>query len=258
MRPFRSLPLKINFAILATAVAVSIVFASILYSVELRRGEEQIKRIQLLLETVFKQKINDLANELFARQERALLATLRDIEAVDEVVGVSVYEDNGELFVTSNSRLNTIYPKGSITAIGNESVFKTFEEKGQYYGVYVDLIEVIGNRIGYIVFFYDLSKLKKESIQTLSIIFVLPITTALLMAMLLNLFLYRSVIQPVSILRNAMRKVETGHLGETVEHLARDEIGDMGAAFNDMSLKLQKGTEVLMEAGEKYRSILQR
>ncbi len=255
----RSLPWKINIAIFTTAIAISAFFVFILLHLEITRGEEQIKRINLLLETVYKQKLDDLANELFAGQKRALHATLQEIQAVDGIVGVSVYEGNGKLFVSSNSDLNSIFSEKQFEEIGKPAIFKTVvaQDHERYFGIYATRIEVIGKKIGSIVFFYDLSKLKQESRKAITILFLLPTAIVLFIVMLLNLFLFRSIIRPVSLLHNAMRKVEEGHWGATVSLPGRDEIGDMGAAFNDMSLKLRTGHEALIEAEEKYRGIFE-
>ncbi len=257
MMVFRSLPWKINTAIFATAVAISVFFVLILYHLEMTRTNEQMKRINLLLETVYKQKLDDLANEVFARQERALKATLHEIKAVDGIIGVSVYDDNGTLFASSDDRLDTVFSQKKFNDTGRQAVFETIQDQNNYYAVYASLIEVIGKKIGSIVFFYDLSKLKQESRNAVALLLLLPIATVLFIAILLNLFLVRSVTRPVSILHNAMRKVEDGQLGVTVDLPGKDEIGDMGAAFNDMSRKLRSGHEALIEAEEKYRGIFE-
>ncbi len=252
-----SLPVKINTAIITTAVVISLLFVLILYPMEINRREDQIKRIQLLLDTVFKQKINDLANELFARQDRALKATLGEMQTADGIVGVCVFDDTGRLFLSTNQQLHGVFPTEKIKGIDHAPTFETVNHQNRSLAVYANIIEVIGKKIGYIVIYYDLAKLENEARQAVTVIVVLLVATALLMAALLNLFLFRSVIQPVSVLRNAMRRVEAGHLGETVILPAKDEIGDMGSAFNDMSLKLRMGREALIQAEEKYRSIFE-
>jgi PAS domain S-box-containing protein len=253
----RSLPFKINTAIITTAVVISTLFIISLYPLELNRRENQIKRIHLLLDTVFKQKINDLANELFAKQERALAATVKEVGAVDGIVGVSIYDDTGRLFLSSNHQLNTPVAQEIIRRIEKEPLFESLRKGGRSLGVYANIIEVIGKKIGYIVLCYDLAKIESESNKALSIFFFLLVAMILLMAVILNLFLFRSVIRPVSMLRNAMRRVEEGNLGETVTLTGKDEIGDMGSAFNDMSLKLRNGSEALIEAEKKYRGIFE-
>jgi PAS domain S-box-containing protein len=252
-----SLPFKINTAIVTTALVISLLFIAFLYSLEINRREDQVKRINLLLDTVFKQKINDLANELFSRQERALKATLNEMQAVDGIVGVCAYDETGRLFLTSNNQLHGLVKAEQIKNLEQKPIFKRVQRDGRSLGVYASIIEVIGKKIGYIAIYYDLSRLESESRKVVTLIAALLIATTLLMAILLNLFLFRSIIQPVSVLRNAMRRVEAGHLGETVILPGKDEIGDMGSAFNDMSHKLCQGREALIAAEEKYRSIFE-
>lgn len=256
MKP-RSLLLKINIAILTTATAVSLVFGLILYPLEIRRQADQVKRIHLLLETVFKQKRNDLANELFARQERALKASLDEIVAVDGIVGVNVFDKSGKLFLSSNDRYQRVVPKEAIEQAPTKTLFEKANLDDHPVGIYASVIEVIGKKIGYIVIFYDFSKIARDSQITVFILIGLVVATALLMALLMNLFLYRSVIQPVSLLRNAMSLVGKGLLGERVHLPIKDEIGEMGSAFNDMSIKLRDGREALIKAEEKYRGIFE-
>lgn len=254
---FRSLPFKINTAIFTTALIVSIFFVIILYPLELKRGEEQIKRINVLLETVFLQNNDDLANELFANQRRALKATLAEIQTVDRIVGVDIYNGEGQLLLRADDNFTSIFPVQNVTQEITEADFQTVLGDGHYLGVYTNVIEVIGRRIGYIVIYYDLSAVKQETQEAATMIFILPLATVLLMAVLLNLFLFKSIIHPVSVLRNAMRRVEEGHLGETIALSEQDEIGDMGNAFNDMSRKLRVSHEALLEAEEKYRTIFE-
>jgi len=77
------------------------------------------------------------------------------------------------------------------------------------------------------------------------------------MSVFLNFMLSRFVIRPVSLLHNAINKLQEGYLGETVDLPFRDEIGKMGAAFNEMSVKLHDGQVALKQAEEKYRSIFE-
>lgn len=252
-----SLLFKINIAIVTTATAVSIFFGLMLYPLEIRRQDDQIKRIHQLLETVFKQKRNDLANELFARQERALKASLDEIEAVHGIVGVNILDKSGNLFLSSNDLYREVFPKEAIEAEPNKTLFKKTQHDDQPVGIYGSVIEVIGKKIGYIVFIYDFEKIEQDSEKSVFILIGLVVVTALLMAVLLNLFLFRSVIQPVSMLRNAMSRVGKGWLGEKVHLPVKDEIGEMGSAFNDMSTKLKDGREALIEAEEKYRTIFE-
>lgn len=254
----RSLPVKINVAIITTAIVISIFFVIILYPMEIERRADQIQRINLLLDTVFQQKNNDLANELFAGQIRALQASLQSIQAVSGVAGVSIYNEAGQLFLSTNNTLNNAILKQTMFESETFSpFFSTTHVDKRYIGIYINRIEVIGKKIGQIIIFYDLAKLENDSRKAMSIIFILPIFTTLLMAGLLNLFLFRSIIQPVNLLRSAMGRVATGTLGEQISLPGKDEIGEMGLAFNNMSMTLRRGHKALVKAEEKYRSIFE-
>ncbi len=254
---FRSLQIKINTAIIIVAIAITVLFAGFLFPYEKRQRSDQIKRINLLLDTVFSQKRNDLANELFARQERALRATLEELKMVEGILGVSIHLPDGRLYMTTDSIFSKTIPEDRIKALESSSLLQIVSINHKSMGIYENIIEVIGDKIGFIAIYYDFAKLEREIRQSLVIFLSLLVATIVFMSILLNLFLSRSVIKPVSLLRNAMRKVEEGRLGETVRLQSRDEIGQMGSAFNDMSFKLKEGREALITAEEKYRSIFE-
>ena len=69
---YKSLRFKINIAIFITCLVIAIIFGAILYPFEIRRHDSHVKKIELLLDTIFQQKYEDFANEIFANQKRAL------------------------------------------------------------------------------------------------------------------------------------------------------------------------------------------
>jgi PAS domain S-box-containing protein len=257
MMRYKSLPIRINTAIVVIAFVIVILFGMFLYPLENRRAEDQVQRINLLLDTIFRQKLNDLANELFARQERALRASLDEIAKVDDVLGAAIYLPDGSAFM-SNHRSDGGHDPGlkRLQSLSG-SIFERLSNGNASVGVYLNRIEVIGQVIGYIAIYYDLTNLDREIWQSVYIFSCLLAATVLLMGLMLNRFLFRSIIKPVSLLRNAMRRVEEGGLGETVDLPRTDEIGDMGAAFNDMSVRLQQVHKAHIAAEEKYRSIFE-
>ena len=86
---YHSLPFKINGTTIITVFLVAFICIILQYPIEQRRFEGQSARIELLLDTIFKQKKDDLANELFAGQGRALQASLAEIkQASDDITRV--------------------------------------------------------------------------------------------------------------------------------------------------------------------------
>lgn len=254
----RSLPFKINTAILVTATVIALVFLAILYPVEKKRYANEIDRIFLLLDTIYKQKLNDLANEIFANQQRALQATLAEIKGIrEEIINVCLYKEDGQKYLCYDSTGGATLEQKDFARFGKEPVFKKGTAHGLPLGTYINSIEVIGNTVGYIAIYYNLSGIEKEGRNLLYVFFFLLLATTLIMALLQNMFLFQAIIKPVSILRNAMRRVEEGHLGETVRLPWSDEIGEVGMAFNDMSQQLLKNKQDIKKAEKKYRDIFE-
>ncbi|RME84351.1 MAG: sensor histidine kinase [Caldilineae bacterium] len=64
-----------------------------------------------------------------------------------------------------------------------------------------------------------------------------------LLALLLGIFLARTITRPVRALTEATRVIAAGALGHQVEVHARDEIGELAASFNQMSSDLARASE---------------
>ncbi len=257
MKP-QSLHFKINLVILVTAAVVASLFGAVLYPFEARRYDTQVERIHQLLDTVYLQKSDELANELFAGQERALLASLEEILQVGGMAAVSVHLPDGEVFLSTDDRFRAGLPEPErriLAARPSTFVKRVIGERSL--GVYARRIQVIGREIGYIRMYYDFARLEAEVSQSILLWVILAGTTLVLMAVLLHSLLSRLVIGPVTRLRTAMHLVEEGHLGETVRLSSVKEIGEMGVAFNKMSLRLKEVRENLVKAESKYRSIFE-
>lgn len=244
-------------AIFITCLVIAIIFGAILYPFEIRRHESHVKKIELLLDTIFQHKNEDIANEIFAGQKRALALTLKDILRVEGIAAASVYLPDGTLFLSTDAELTENIKVQNQNAAKSSPSFETGSYQGKSLGVYSRAIEVIGQKIGTVMIYYDFQELTKETRLSVTIFLTLLLTTLILISALLNFMLSRFVIRPVSLLRNAIEEIQDGHLGETVNLPFKDEIGKMGAAFNEMSVKLHHGQVALKEAEQKYRSIFE-
>jgi PAS domain S-box-containing protein len=253
----RSLRFKINIAIFITCLVIAIIFGTILYPFEIRRIDSHEKKIELLLDTIFQQKYEDFANEIFAGQKRALAVTLKDILKVEGIVAISIYMPDGELFLSTDTVFSERFKELNRNTGTRSDSFDTESYQGRSLGIYSREIEVIGQKIANIEIYYDFEELIKETRLSITIFLTLLLTTLILMSVLLNFMLSRFVIRPVSLLHNAMNKLQEGYLGETVSLPFKDEIGKMGAAFNEMSVNLHDGQVALKKAEEKYRSIFE-
>ncbi len=91
--------------------------------------------------------------------------------------------------------------------------------------------------LGWIHMYISRQKLmqkKREIIVQSSILFI----AMLLLAVLLTLAISRRLTRPIYTLLNHLKRVETGHLGEVIDDIEGNEIGDVQKGFNSMSRAL--------------------
>jgi signal transduction histidine kinase/CheY-like chemotaxis protein/HAMP domain-containing protein len=256
----KSLRFKINAAILVTCAIIVLIFWTLLYPFEMNRRNARLEEIQVLLETVFQQKRDELANEVFADQRLALKRTLEDMQKVQGIAILSVYDLDGNPVLSTEAFSPVAVPARERKAVHNGPVFEKRTLRGGSYLQYTTLIQVIGEEIGYLRMHYNLADMERESRVTLAFFVGLLLSTLVMMSLLLNVFLSRSVIRPASALRDAIRKVQGGHLGEQVDLRSDDEIGEMASDFNDMSSRLKEQHIALtnaIQAKDAYASRLE-
>ncbi len=254
----KSLGFKINAAIFITCFVIALIFGAILYPFELKRRRSHEKKVALLLDTIYQQKYEDLANEIYANQTRALNSTLNEIQKVEGISAISIYDPKGNLVLSTDAFFSENPGDKTVISSDGADFFNTVSYKGKSFGIYSRNIEVIGEKIATLKIYYDFEALNDETKRSILIFTTLLLTTLVLISGLLNLMLSRFVTRPVFLLRNALTKIQKGCLGETVDLPFNDEIGKMGIAFNEMSLELHEGQEEIKKAEEKYRSIFEK
>jgi len=247
---FHSLRFKINTAILLTCIVIAIFFSAFFYPFEVNRRQSRLERIQLLLSTIFEQRKEELANEIFANQKEALARSLTEIHDIKDITEVSIYDIDGRLLLSTNKTLNdSLRPSEKIILKKTPLVGKTIR-KGHSFVEFSSIIEIIGERVGYIKMYFDLAEMERESFSYILFSLTLMLSILLITSALLNLLLSRSVIRPAYKLRDAIRKVRLGQIGEQVNLTSMDEIGEIAADFNEMSTKLSEQHGELMNAIE--------
>jgi len=235
------LQVRTTVALILVVLGIAAIFFALVYPLEESRMSDQISRVRVLLETIYKQKRNDFANAIFNGQHIAILKTLQEIDnIVEEIDNACLYDQSGKVLYCS-SRSQEI-PAELLPAInaGSASVFSRFSREGNSYCGYLNGIEIIGERVGYLGIYYDLKQIIYGNRQLIVLATGLFLFGVLTVILLLNVFLFRSIITPLNLLRQGMRRVAEGSLGETVSLVCRGEIGDMGDTFNEMSIRLHQ------------------
>jgi signal transduction histidine kinase/ActR/RegA family two-component response regulator len=215
---------------------------------EQKRREGQLGNIEALLQAVYQQKREALANEMFAGQELAMQRSILDIQAVQQIVRVELYQLDGQFLLASDERPSRPLPEKLRNSLSESFSFTLQEKDRNSYAVFDSLVEIIGEKVGYIRIYYDLEDLQKEFYGMTFLILGIVAILILGGGIVANLILSHAVIKPTAKLSDAIRKVREGKLGEQVSIDSTDEIGSMAADFNDMSHRLFQKNEDLMGA----------
>ncbi len=233
----------------------------------------QYKEINTFLSVLFEQKREELANEIFARQNLALNSSVKDIIKVNGVSKAVIYNKKGNVLLSMGNNTDNEYTgqnsfkpennaghalknKESIKSLSEnqmklldkQPVFLTDIKGMKDTACYSDAIEVIGDRVGYITIYYDIHPVKQHIIEGITAFSFFVFLLAIFMSFFISFSLSRFIVKPILKLKKAMGRVEKGVLGAKVDLDSNDEIGEIGSAFNKMSEKLLKNNTALKTA----------
>jgi len=99
-------------------------------------------------------------------------------------------------------------------------------------------IEIIGEPVGFIRICYSLEALKHEQSRSMMLLGGLLGSILVVMLILLNLIMSRTVVKPILSLRNCMNRMEAGKFEPHVYRKSGDEIETLSTTFNRMALDL--------------------
>ncbi|MDQ7832913.1 MAG: ATP-binding protein [Desulfovibrionaceae bacterium] len=242
MRTLSALPLrsKINLAILLTFTVVALISGFFLSYYAAGKRQDALDHVQVLLQSVVAQRYESLANEIFARQDRAVAVTLDEMIKVRDVVGAAVFLPNGAVFGLAGHETGEPLPQQERSMLDGGARFFETVLGGQRVLCYAEAISMIGEDVGYLRITYSPEHLDRQG-RTMAMIFLSALGVNLVVMLgLLHWLLRRAVLGPVDQLRGAMERVRGGRPGETVALDTGDEIGGMARSFNAMSLALKE------------------
>jgi PAS domain S-box-containing protein len=230
---------KANAAILITFLLIAIIYVVIQLPFQHRVMKSALKHNEVLLQSLVERDREPLANEIFEGRTRAIMIRLAQMRQVDGILNISVFDNAGRLMVSEGTG-------PAQTDLAPEDIpvppAKALMQKGKIGGksalVYVQAIEVIRERIGFIRIHYSLADIDHQQRMSYLIFGGLLGTIFIIMLVLLNFILSRVVISPITSLRDAMQRMISGALGGQVEVTSKDEIGDLTTTFNKMSADL--------------------
>ena len=187
---YHGLPFKINITTIITVLLVVIICIILQYPIEQRRFQGQSARTELLLDTIFKQKKDALANELFAGQERALQASLDEIkQAIEDITLVCLYPVRGTERLCSG--VDNYHPVSfAQLPEGDRHHFEELSLNNRWTGMYQRGIEVIGDKLGNLVIYYDFESILLENTRILFYFGLVTLVASVIILLLLNIYLF--------------------------------------------------------------------
>lgn len=236
-----SLTYKLNFAIAVTTVVIMVVTAAVSVDIYRKRLSSTTESINLLLETLIQRDLEPLANELFEGRTRALNLRLAQIKKVPGMLEISIYDATGELLASTRGTEGhpiTHLPTEDIQAIENGSLSRhgNWEEYSALY--FGREIKIIGTNLGFITIYYSLETVEEALAKTRINLFGLVMLIFIIMFVVLNISLSRTITSPITRLRDAIDEMRRGDLGHRVTIHSHDEVGELAQAFNEMSSEL--------------------
>ena len=222
-------------------------------SLEQRQRNELITRaqyIQIYLRSLYYWDI-----ELSPTQTQGLSADLRDL-SYDMHQDVHVYTLSGQLLATSSTELleKGLLPATMLTTkpfYDDESIALCYEhiEDKPYMVAYLPFFNGAFVPIAYIAVPYYLSEqTRKEELQALLSQLLPPYIIVLILALVLTYFAARSMLLPVSMLTDKMRRFEIGGRDNHIDYPYHDELGELVARYNLLVDQVEESAEQLARA----------
>lgn len=112
------------------------------------------------------------------------------------------------------------------------------------------------NTLGQFFLITDFSKMLPRWQHSMLDIAIAFFVILLVTGLLLSVWIYQSILRPLSILRFATTQIGTGNLNQPIPVTSSDEIGELCRDFEEMRMRLKKMIEERIEAEENTREIM--
>ena len=247
---------KINAVLLSTAVLVAILFLSSVYPLENQRFNEHLNKIELLLDTLFREKASVLADGFLDGNDLEYRETLDGIrEIAPEIERICMYAANGNLFSCSGNAIHHNVKPENIASTAAPYFFGQVKTGIGDILLYRNNIYADGDKVGFLSIYYSMENILREKSRSFFTIVMLLFVSLALLTVILSAFLNRLLVKPLIILRNDMRKIEANESQATATDSSAVVIDEIAAVFNDMSLKLSLHKKELARCRENMKEL---
>ncbi len=245
---------KVNGTIFITFVLIALVFSSIHIPFQQKRLQTVMGKIETLLQTLVERDRKPLANEIFEGRTRPIRMRVQEMLKVEGIQTISVLDASGKLLVSEG-----LHPDASNLSLTDQEASQGIQIQketwhGHDYLHYLQEIKIIGERIGFVRMHYSLADVDREQHLSFVILGSMLGSVLLIMLVLLNLILSKTIVSPITFLRDGMQNIRTGELGRQVQIKNKDEIGDLSMTFNKMSADLADSYHKLTDSHQQIET----
>ncbi len=245
---------KVNTAIFAAFVLIAVIFTFVQVELQQKRLKTTMDRVETILKTLVERDKEPLANEIFESRVRAIRIRVGEMLKVKGILNISIYSNSGKLLISEGKHPST-------TGLSDKDLKATMRgiqmQKELWYGEstisFLQGISVIEERIGFVRIHYSLADMEYEQFLFFVTIAGLLVSILFVMVMIINLILSKTIIRPITDLRDTMLKIEASGPGLQAPVTSRDEIGDLTGTFNSMSSELAESYSEIKTQREELR-----
>ncbi len=230
---------KINGAILITFIVIGLIFVPFELLLQSRHSESIYKETQSLLQMVVNREQEVIASEIYQGLIRAITLRLDQILEQGKIYQISVYDRTGRPLVSRGPRPETqALSEKVMERLSTQADIHNQNCNGIFSMVLMQKMEVIGEPVGFIRICYSLEAVKHRQHVSMIILGALLASIFIVMLILLNLIMSRTVVKPILSLSEDMDRMRAGKVPQNIYQKSKDEIGMLSAAFNRMARDL--------------------
>lgn len=251
------IPIFVKLASL-TAILIILIIFTVSFSILRKQQAQFTERLSEFGKTMVRVVASNASDKLLGEEEVALFQLVDDINKDDQVLFALITNEKGVIKAHSqidqaNTVYSTVYSKDdSATPVGEEDDvgISTFTYKGEKALLFEKPITYQRLKVGHVRIAISQQKIQKSLHNAkIFLLWLTVIITIIGIILSFGLGLYFS--RPLITLRESTKVLASGNFGHRVKIRRKDEIGDLGEAFNHMAEGLSE-REVIRETFGKY------
>jgi class 3 adenylate cyclase len=251
--PRVKIPIFVKLASL-TAILIILIISVVSFSMLQKQKAQFTERLTEFGKTLIRVVANNTPEKLLSGEELALLELVKDVSKNDQVLYTLIVDENGVIKAHSqDGQINEPYsPEISRSLFGsdNDIAVHTFTYQGEKAFLFQKPITYQKLKVGEVLIAISQREILKSIHNAEIFLFWLTVIITLVgicLSFVLSLYFSR----PLVSLRESTKILASGNFEHRVEIRRKDEIGDLGQAFNQMAEGLAE-REQIRETFGKY------